>query len=287
MKARIYPKADATSQWWESKFDRGTFTEIEKILLHTTETIGWPGYVSGASAPTLTYNAKTRQWRQHNYINTSARALVDPAGTPVRENRDDVIQIEIIAYSDEKIGASVGGVLVSKLTDDNYRDLADFYAWVRKEWGGPPLVAAKFISYPASYGASTVRMSSDAYNAFRGLCGHMHASGNAHGDPSAINAAKIIQYVKEKETPVTPPATPPADQGTQAPTIENPDTRQIWGWDGIVAPAAQVAAGNKFWAPGSYLKWTFEQGTDTLELLRSVDKKLTEVLTLLKTPPTA
>src|SRR3546814_7767011 len=47
-------------------------------LLHTTETTGWPGYKSGASAPTLTYHPRQRAWRQHNYLDTSARALVDP-----------------------------------------------------------------------------------------------------------------------------------------------------------------------------------------------------------------
>lgn len=190
---RIYPKANTTAQWYETLFSRGTFTRIEKVLLHTTETTGWPGYKSGASAPTLTYHCRRREWRQHNYLDRSARALVDPDSTPVRENRDNVIQIEIIAYADEPKGRSVGGLEVSKLTDDNLRDLGEFIGWVHQQWG-LPLVAAKFIAYPGSYGNSSVRMSSSTYDAFRGVLGHQHASGNSHGDPGALNVARIMQH---------------------------------------------------------------------------------------------
>lgn len=199
-KAQIYPKADAQTQWWENNFDRDTFSEIEKVLLHSTETPGWPGYKSGASAPTLTYYAKKRLWRQHNKIGSSARALVDPSGTAVRENRDDVVQIEIIAYADEKVADTVSGsVKITELTADNLRDLAEFIVWLRKEWGGPPKTYAKFIPYPGSYGNSVVRMSGSQYDGFRGVLGHMHASGNMHGDPGAIDIATIAQLVNVLE----------------------------------------------------------------------------------------
>lgn len=191
--ARIYPKADTKTQWFETLFGRGDFSRIEKILLHTTETTGWPGYSGGASAPTLTYHPRQRAWRQHNYLDRSARALVDPTSTPVRENRDNVIQIEIIAYADEAKGRSVGGLLVSQMTDAQLQDLADFIKFVRSEWGGPPLVAAKFLPYPQSYGNSSVRMTSSQYDAFQGVLGHEHAPGNDHGDPGALNVNRIIQ----------------------------------------------------------------------------------------------
>lgn len=213
-KSRIYPKANRTAQWWESKFSRGTFTRIEKILLHTTETTGWPGYSAGASAPTLTYNPRTREWRQHNYLNRSARALMDPAGTPVRENRDNVIQIEIICYSDEKIAERVGGLKVSELTDVHLKDIGDFIGYVRQQWGGPPLVHPRFVEYPRSAWAdSPVRMTSAQYDAYQGIVGHMHASGNTHGDPSDINIDRIIHYaaaygsVPSGAEPSAPPLT--------------------------------------------------------------------------------
>ena len=212
-RARIYPKADRATQWWESKFDRGTFTGIEKILLHTTETTGWPGYLSGAQAPTLTYHPRLRQWRQHNYLDRSARALVDPTGTTVRENRDNVIQIEIIAYADEAKAATVGGLKVTDLTDAQLGDLADFIKFIRSEWGGPPLVAPTFLPYPSSYGNSKVRMSGPTYDAYRGILGHMHASGNSHGDPGAIDVARILELA----TPPKPPKPPTPHGAPRAP----------------------------------------------------------------------
>lgn len=191
MKSRYYPPANRTKQWWENDFDRGAFTKIEKILLHTTETSDWPTYnksgTPGDSAPTLTYKAATREWRQHNYLDTSARALGDPTSTPVRENRDNVIQIEIIWYA-SKIGS---------LPDTAYRDLAAFVAYVREEWGGPSLNIATFRG---SATAGESHMSSAQYDGFNGILGHQHApSPSTHWDPGAFNAAKLVQYVKEIE----------------------------------------------------------------------------------------
>ncbi|GAB3889248.1 hypothetical protein [Terrabacter terrigena] len=208
-RTRIYPKADAQTQWWETAFSRGTFSSIEKVLLHTTETGGWPGYDAGAKAPSLTYHPRLRAWRQHCYLDRSARALVDPADTVVRENRDNVVQIEIVAYADEKLARQRGHLPVSELTDDELGDIADLIAWVRAEWGGPPLVAPRFLPYPASAGASPVRMSGPTYGAFRGVLGHQHASGNSHGDPGALNVARILQLAGG--TTITPTAPQEAD----------------------------------------------------------------------------
>lgn len=196
-RSRIYPPADARTQWFERDFDRATFDTIEKFLIHTTETEGWPSYKAGASAPTLTYHPRRRAWRQHNYVNTSARALVDPATTPVRENRDRVVQLEIICYSDEKAAASVGGLPVSELTDEHLGDIANFVTWLRAEWGGPPLISATF-PFPWSRN-SGLRMSSAQFDAFRGILGHLHASGNEHWDPGAFNAPRLMQLLEHNE----------------------------------------------------------------------------------------
>lgn len=215
MSRRVYPKANTTAQWWETAYARSTFTRIDKVLLHTTETTGWPGYKLGASAPTLTYHPRRREWRQHNYLDRSARALVDPTSTPVRENRDNVIQIEIIAYADEAKGRSVGGLPVSQLTDAMLEDLGDFIGWTHATWG-LPLVAARFIPYPGSYGNSAVRMSSATYDAFRGVLGHQHASGNAHGDPGALNVPRIMAHAKAYGTTAPPPTTAPKEWSDMA-----------------------------------------------------------------------
>jgi hypothetical protein len=215
-RSRVYPKANRVAQWWEKDFARGTFTAIDKVLLHTTETTGWPGYAAGSMAPTLTYHPTLRAWRQHNYLDRSARALLDPAATAVRENRDNVIQIEIVAYSDEKIAQSVGGLAVVNLTDAQLQDIADFLVYIRAEWGGPPLLSASFKHYPESAGINNgVRMSGPQYDAFKGILGHMHAPGQGHGDPSTINVKRIIQLA----TPAAPkPPLPTTPTNPTSPT---------------------------------------------------------------------
>lgn len=292
-KARIYPKADAKTQWWEDKYARGTFTAIEKVLLHTTETTGWPGYQSGALAPTLTYYCKTRSWRQHNYINTSARALADPDATVVRENRDNVVQIEIIAYADEKMAASVGGLKVSALTEDNLKDIAAFLVWIRKEWGGPPLVSTKFAPYPESYGANAYRLTGPQYDAFKGVLGHSNVPagdswGNRHGDPGALNIDRIMVLAKNLETVVKPPAptTPPTDEVI---VISDADAKKIatavWGLpiqnhdpkpDDNVPPPSYAAK--------SYTVMGNWRGADLQARLTKVEADLAEILELLRAP---
>lgn len=193
-KSSFYPPADKTTQWWENDFERGYFTKIEKILLHMTQTTGWPSYKkvkAGDIAPNLTYDVKSRKWRQHNYLDTSSRALGDPDSTPVRENRDNVIQIEIIWFAEN----------AESLPDTAYQDLAAFIAYVRKEWGGPSL------NYTAVGGPNDdVHLSSAAYDAFNGILGHANApKPSTHWDPGKMNYAKLVNYVKKLEAPVAVP----------------------------------------------------------------------------------
>jgi len=298
VEARIYPKADAKTQWFENKFARGKFTSIEKILLHTTETTGWPSYAGGSMAPTFTYHCKNRAWRQHNYLDTSARALADPDATVVKENRDNVVQIEIIAYADEKMAASVGGLPVSKLTEDNLKDLATFIVWVRKEWGGPPLVSTKFAPYPESYGANNYRLTGPQYDAFKGILGHSNVPagdtwGNRHGDPGALNIDRIMVLAKNLETVVTkppvtkPPAvTPPTDEVI---VISDADAKkiaqQVWGYpiqnhdpkpNDNVPPATYAAK--------SYTVMGNFRGADLQARMTKVEADIAEILSLLRAP---
>lgn len=200
-KARIYPPANRTAQWFEDKYDRGTFTAVEKLLLHTTETSAWPAYDGGAKAPNLTYNPWTRQWRQHNYLTTSSRALQDPTSTPVRENRDNVVQVEIIAYCNPDSYAKYGHG-VNALPAAFYEDMGAFLAFLHKEWGTQIVRAPEWDTYPPS---DSIRMSSAKYDAFRGVLGHQHASGNTHGDPGLTNAQvdRILAVARRLTTPTT------------------------------------------------------------------------------------
>lgn len=209
-RARKYPKANTTAQWWEEKFSRTTMNPVSKLLLHSTETAGWPGYDSGKSAPTITYNpwvAAGQRWRQHNYIDRSARALRDPSGTAVRENQDGVVQVEIIGYCDPKLAAKYGHG-IADLPAHAYEDLGHFLAFLHTEWAVPLVRAGEWDTYPPS---DSIRMSGPEYDRFRGMLGHQHASGNTHGDPGMTNAQvdRIIAVAKRIVSGASPTPTPP------------------------------------------------------------------------------
>lgn len=210
-RARIYPPANRTAQWWENNFTRKTMPVVDKLLLHTTETgKSWPGYDSGASAPTVTYNpwmeSPANRWRQHNYLNTSARALRDSNATAVRENQDGVVQVEIICYCDPKL-AKKYGYFVGDLPDHAYEDLGHFLWFLATEWQVPLVRAGEWDLFPPS---DSIRMSGPEYDAFRGLLGHQHASSNTHGDPGMTNAQvdRIITVAKRLSRAGANPTTP-------------------------------------------------------------------------------
>lgn len=210
-RSRIYPVANRTAQWWEDKFSRTTMNPVSKLLLHTTETAGWPAYSAGASAPSLTYNpwmaASSNRWRQHNYLDRSSRALRDPSGTAVRENQDGVVQVEIVCYCDPGLYRQYGkGVNV--LPDHAYEDLGNLLAFLNREWSVPLRRAPEWDTYPPS---DSIRMTGPEYDAFTGVLGHQHASGNTHGDPGMTNAQvdRILTVAKRINGAPKPPATSP------------------------------------------------------------------------------
>jgi hypothetical protein len=227
-----YPPANHTAQWWEDKFERGDFDRADKLLLHTTEGGNWPAYDGGAKAPTLTYKPKTREWRQHNSIMSSARALRDPSSTPVRENRDNVVQVEIIGSCSRAVANRYGLQYVRDLPGTALEDLGALAAWLHLNHGLPLVMHPLWPAYPASGRSdSPARMSSAEFDRFRGLCGHMHASGNDHGDPGELDVATILAEAKERAYP---------EARVQNLTIA---TRAI----------AHAAAGNRFGDGDSYL----------------------------------
>ena len=196
MAATVYPKANRTAQWFGDTYPGADMGGVDKVLLHTTETGGWPGYGGGASAPHLTYDPRKHEWRQHFRLDRSARALRDPSGTVVRENRDRVVQVEIVCSSDRSFARRYGYPHVTQLDERALRDLGEFIAFMHAEWGVPLRAAARWLPYPDSYGNSPARMSGPEYDAFRGVLGHQHASGNAHGDPGDLDVTRIMAYAR-------------------------------------------------------------------------------------------
>lgn len=217
-----YPGADMTRFYGHGGYSGIDQTRLEKIVLHSTETSakwGCPGYAGGGNAPTFTINPWPgyRKIWQHFDTNESARALLNPSSTPVSENRDGVCQIEIIGYSDARTAKTYGYDLRT-LTDDDYAYIGRLVGWIAREWDVPLVTPDLWPPYPASYGNSEARMTSREYDAFTGVLGHLHVSGNSHGDPT-IDPAKIIaaaksHAVEQAAKPQPAPAKKPANKPT-------------------------------------------------------------------------
>ncbi len=204
-----YPAANQAAQPRPHLAGGGTFDHVEKLVLHTTETAGWPGYPD--FAPHLTYNPWTHVWHQHFPLTRSATTLVDGASTSVRENRDFCIQIEIVAYCDPAMVKKYGHG-IDDIDAEAVQDLAELAAWLTR-YGLELRLASGWLPYPKSYGNTRNRMSGPAYDAFRGILGHEHVSTNVHGDPGdppwlsrMLTAAKTAAGHTDP-TPVPPTTT--------------------------------------------------------------------------------
>lgn len=187
--AKLYPGADHSTQWRGN--GRPTMPAVDKLLLHTTESSGWPSYPK--FSPTLTFNPwepRGKRWRQHCFVNQAATTLAN-AGD-FRTNRANVCQIEIVAWVDPAHKSS--SAFYTHISEDAYLDLAQFYAWLNKEWETPIKNGVKWKEYPASYGVHNgVRLTVQQFGTYEGLCGHEHAPEQSHGDPSLINVGLIIE----------------------------------------------------------------------------------------------
>lgn len=191
VKAIFYPNADRTVRWRGN--GNATLSEINKIVLHTTESSALPSY--SGNWPNLTYDPKTRRWYEHTPINGSATALRNDGAH--QTNRANVVQVEIIGF------AKNSGLLPKTAIDD----LGAFVAWMHKEWNVPVIALAKWTGPN-----TTARLSWTTYANFKGVLGHQHVPGNEHWDPGLIDAqgimaaANLVLHPPQPPKPPTPPA---------------------------------------------------------------------------------
>jgi hypothetical protein len=227
--AKVLKGANATAQWYFDNFPGGTiFDRLEKFAVHTTETRGWPGYGGGASAPNATYFPARREIRQHFPNNVSARALEDRSKTPVRENRDRIFQLEIIAYSDKEKGDTVNGLWIGDLTDAHFTDIAQMMIQLNEEEGLPLRTSVTWKEGSTSF-VSGVRLSSASFDAYRGILGHVHVSGNAHWDPGGFRASQLTAKIAELTTQA-PPA--PIRKVPTMFLVKQDNTERVWAITG-------------------------------------------------------
>jgi hypothetical protein len=201
----IYPKADATSQWYGKTYPGDTMPHPNVIVLHTTEGGSFPTYGGGGSAPNFTI--KGGVVRQHFYANHSARALVNKSGG-VQTNTLNCIQIELVGTCD-KDGP---GLYWPNASDADLAALVDLVKWLTDTYPIPLVSTSKpWLSYPSSYGSRNgQRMSFAEWNDFRGIAGHQHVPENDHGDPGNFPIKRLIELVKAKKAGTSPEPSKPS-----------------------------------------------------------------------------
>lgn len=265
-----YPGANTTAAWYQDDYG-GDLMEVNVVCLHTTEGRTLPSYGGGASAPNLTavpdFANKRLKWYQHFDIDRSSRALRNLAGG-VETNTLNVVQVELVgtcdpATRDEWVRAgkrqNVDFIFWPEAPDWALAELAVFLRWLYTEHGVPLTGPAKWPAYPNDGGQ---RMSFAQWNAFKGVCGHMHVPENDHGDPGAIDFARLIALA----TSTNP--TPPEETDM---TIQKIDEANAFDvdladnvWTTLAFTDAVIHSGPRQLVGPTYVQLTFEPGAQGL-----------------------
>lgn len=201
----------------------GSDMEVNCGVVHTTEGRTLPSYNGGAMAPTVTgvpdIAAKKIRWYQHYDVDESARALANKLGG-VETNTANAFQVELVGTCDPKARdawaraghkQNVDFIFWPEAPDWALAEAAWLVRWLHDNHQVPLTCVKDWLAYgtdprrpgvtPASYGASPARMSFDEWRSFTGWCGHQHVPENDHGDPGAMDFARVIDLAKGTSTP--------------------------------------------------------------------------------------
>lgn len=213
-----YRLADTQAQWFQDNFPGSDLTLNENttvVVLHTTESSGWPGYEGGATAPNYTakpnFPLRRLAWRAHFPDEKSSRALRNLSGG-VETNTLNAIQVELVGTCDPRHRVQWAGaphlkagrdyIFWPEAPDWALRALAHFLADMHKRHG-LRLRAPRFIPYPSSFGATATRFTFSEWRNFTGVCGHEHVPENSHGDPGDIDIQKVLDMADKLVNPPT------------------------------------------------------------------------------------
>jgi hypothetical protein len=167
-----------------------------KLILHTTETVGFPNY-SYNKAPQVTVNPRTHTWQQHRRLDQPAWAL--QVG-PVSTNSMGAVQIEIVGYA----------ASVKDLGGDDLAYLIGFIRFILAQTGIPDVCTVLFGGSETSGLNGTKRMSVAGWTSYRGICGHQHVPGNSHWDPGDLPMqAKWLPLIQGVNIPTVEPKPEP------------------------------------------------------------------------------
>lgn len=262
MSRNWYPGASKTQTFF--KRYTGSKMTTNCLILHSTESTGWPGYGGGSVAPNMTvrpaFGDERLDVRQHYRATRSARALQNHAGG-VETNTLNCFQIEIVGTCDPAThrawdAQGVDHLYMPELPDWAIRDLAKIVQWLDEEFDDFRIADGAprgWPAYPGSYGYSaSQRMSNKEWLTFYGIAGHMHVPENDHGDPgyfpiSALVAAANGTPIKTKKPKKKPakssvkrdrmdassyPSKADPNRNTHGPQIEWVGERmEAWGFD--------------------------------------------------------
>lgn len=166
--------------------DGGAFVEAPyRGILHTVEALTFnpstSQYYGHRNPPHLTLarkDGKATFW-QHYPFDRAARALENRAGG-VQTNRQSAIQIEI-AWRAAQINEMPGPM---------WSLLAEFIDWAAEELR--ILKICPQFGGVEQYGLGNIyEFPPDAWEIFRGWCGHQHVPENAHWDPGEISTENL------------------------------------------------------------------------------------------------
>jgi hypothetical protein len=190
--------------WYQDDFG-GDRMEVNVVVLHTTEGRSLPDYQGGSVAPNLTavpdVAARKLKWYQHFDIDISSRALANLRGG-VETNTLNVCQVELVGTCDPSLhtkwtARGQAHVYWPKAPEWALRAVAQYLAWMNIHHHVPLRGPALWPAYPKSAGnGGGQRMSGPRWNAFHGVCGHMHVPENTHGDPGAIDFEGLLDFAR-------------------------------------------------------------------------------------------
>ena len=187
------------AEWLGNGVEGGSFTSGPfKFVLHTTETRGIPGYNNGRSAPHVTYVPRTRKFVQHTSMHTAARALRNESGG-TQTNRDSVIQLEIVCYSQKSVADQFDtGIWVGDLTPEHLDDILTFMHYAAEQFQIPWQWPGKQAFSYAQANAKGFRMTGDEFDNSGGFLAHQHVPENTHWDTGALDWAYLMSHSPEE-----------------------------------------------------------------------------------------
>lgn len=174
-----------------------------KLLLHSTEGSTIAGAIGAYRTrnvwPHLTVDCPERKAVQHLSLTRAGRSLRNEAGG-VETNRAGriLVQIELVGFAGTP--SSIGD------PDDLDWFGREIVRPIHLLTGFPLMTLVEWVAYPASYGESArQRVPAARWASLSGVVGHQHAPENDHGDPGALDVARIIAAARnDQEDDMTP-----------------------------------------------------------------------------------